>query len=78
MKQENPAFVAFDNTIEGLVYNDIAHPRFPIKYYNVHSRLPELYGSCSYYGYVYGGYYSVLPKSKVFEDGEFGKSWNPA
>jgi len=60
MKQENPAFVAFDNTIEGLVFNDIAHPRFPIKYYNVHSRLPELYGSCSYYGYVYGGYYSVL------------------
>lgn len=54
--QENAAFISFDNTCNGLIFDDSKHNLSPIKYYNViNGELPETSARCSYYGYVYKG-----------------------
>jgi len=57
---ENNSFVSFDNNQKGLLYDDSNHPNYPIRYYNVISgdgfKWQE---NCSYYGYVYEGYYTL-------------------
>jgi len=53
---ENPAFISFDNSKSGLIFDDRCHPFYPIAYYNVRNGdAPELSEDCSYYGYVYEG-----------------------
>lgn len=54
--QENAAFISFDNSHNGLIFDDRAHKLSPIKYYNViDGELPRTSKDCSYYGYVYKG-----------------------
>jgi hypothetical protein len=53
---ENSSFVAFSNQTEGLIFDDMSHPKYPIKYYNViNGRGAQIKNNCSYFGYVYSG-----------------------
>jgi hypothetical protein len=53
---ENPAFISFDNSSSGLIFDDKGHKFYPIAYYNVRDgKSPEIKSNCSYYGYIYEG-----------------------
>ena len=75
---KNDSFIAFGNELEGLLFDDSAHPKYPIRYYNIVNGqgIPSLNGKeakegCSYYGYVYSGvcmvYKSGLPSVYLSE-----------
>ena len=57
MKQsENDAFLTFDNTNVGLLFDDSTNETHPIRYYNViNGKGIKPAENCSYYGYVYDG-----------------------
>jgi hypothetical protein len=53
---ENSSFIAFDNQIEGLIFDDSNHSQYPIRYYNViNGKGVTIRNNCSYFGYVYSG-----------------------
>ncbi|TXI90606.1 MAG: hypothetical protein E6Q36_01195 [Chryseobacterium sp.] len=57
---ENPTFISFDSEKEGLVFDDSAHPLFPLKYFNLKGSFFSDKQK-SYYGFVYDG--QVILKS---------------
>ena len=75
MKTENDAFLTFDNTNVGLLFDDSNNEQHPIRYYNVVNGLgiaPD--PNCSYYGYIYSGQTTITsytrPEIKI-EDGMY-------
>jgi len=73
--EENNAFISFDNSVAGLVFDDSKHEQYPIRYYNlINGEGLEIKKDCSYYGYVYSGSI-VLEKADtpdlVLEDGMY-------
>lgn len=74
-RQENAAFIAFDNGQNGLIFDDSNHPKYPIRYYNVISgQMPMIRENCSYYGYVYEGSFNFVPVGSppaILTDGMF-------
>lgn len=75
MKQENEAFVTFDNEVVGLIMDDSNHKNFPIRYYNVINGIGiEPKKDCSYYGYIYSGLTNLGVKGNpvtAIEDGMY-------
>lgn len=56
MKKENAAFIQFDHSTNGLIFDDSNHKKYPIRYFNViEGKAPEINSNSSYYGYVYSG-----------------------
>lgn len=56
MKTENPAFVAFDNQHTGIIFDDSANEKYPIKYFNVIDGIGiSTEENKSYFGFVYDG-----------------------
>tara|TARA_Y100000593_G_scaffold94734_1_gene195500 strand:- start:16267 stop:17061 length:795 start_codon:yes stop_codon:yes gene_type:complete len=62
--EENAAFISFDNTNTGLIFDDSSHTQYPIRYYNlINGRGFSYKEGCSYYGFVYSGNQFVLFKN---------------
>jgi hypothetical protein len=62
---ENGAFITFDNTAIGLLFDDSNHKDYPIKYYNVINGIginPEK--NKSYYGFVYEGVATLISEDR--------------
>lgn len=56
MTRENPTFATFDNSVEGLLFNDENHSKYPLKYYNlINGNGLNFEDGKSYFGYVYDG-----------------------
>jgi hypothetical protein len=65
-KQENDAFVVFDNTKIGLLFDDTEHENYPIRYYNViNNEGLQTKNECSYYGFVYEGAFDIVRENKT-------------
>lgn len=65
MINENDAFIAFDNTKTGTIFDDSKHKSFPIKYYNViNGKGITVKRNRSYYGYVYNGDVTIIMKNQ--------------
>lgn len=70
--EENNAFISFDNSEAGLVFDDSKHEKYPIRYYNViNGQGAEIKNDCSYYGYVYDGALEIdnhkIPKTSLID-----------
>ena len=53
---ENNSFIVFDNSHEGLIFDDSAHEQYPIRVYNViNGKGCQIKKDKSYFGYVYKG-----------------------
>ena len=64
-KTENDAFVTFDNTNVGLLFDDSKNETHPIAYYNVvNGKGIEPKQNCSYYGYIYRGITSIQSENR--------------
>lgn len=65
IKQENEAFVTFDNEEIGLIMDDSNHEKYPIRYYNVINGIGlESKEDCSYYGFVYEGNIQLITPNR--------------
>ena len=46
--EENNAFISFDNSKSGLIFDDSKHEKYPIRYYNViHGDGVKIQNDCS-------------------------------
>jgi hypothetical protein len=56
MKFENDSFIYFEKPEAGLIFCDVNHDKYPIRYYHVvDGKGCDIQDDCSYYGYCYDG-----------------------
>lgn len=73
--RENSSFISFDNSVEGLIFDESDHPKYPIRYYNVFNEMsycPK--NDHSYYIYVYSGVFTINKAGRpttIISDGMF-------
>lgn len=65
---ENSSFITFDNEKSGLLYSDIGHKNYPIRYFNVTERQYDFHSpSSSFYIFVYVGSFVVTSEDGVYQ-----------